>query len=98
MPAEIDAGSLDIRRLGVAVERLVLHDANLWVEVAHDDAGLTDGFHQDEHSHRWTNGLAGVPEALVRPFSGAFALEVHLATACSLGYRPPASDVAKAAA
>jgi hypothetical protein len=90
VPAELDAGSRDIRRLGVAVERLVLCDGDLSVEAWHGHQGLSDGFHADEAGHRWTNGLARLPEALLRPFPGAVTLEVHLMPN-ELAYANPAA-------
>ncbi len=96
VPAEAEAASRDIRRLGVAVERLVLCDGDLSIEAWHAHPGLCDGFHDDEASHRWTDGLGRLPEALLRPFAAAFALELHLAP-CTLEYpvsTPEHSDAA----
>jgi Hint domain-containing protein len=95
VPAETDAASRDIRRLGVAVERLVLCDGDLSIEAWHGHPGLYEGFHDDEATHRWTNGLGRLPEALLRLFDGAFALELHLAST-ALGYRVPAAERAAA--
>jgi Hint domain len=75
VPAETQAGSRDGRRLGVAVERITLGDGDLSIEAWHGHAGLSDGFHHDEATHRWTDGLARLPEALLRPFAGEIALE-----------------------
>jgi hypothetical protein len=98
VPAEVEAGSLDHRRLGVAVERIALRDADLAIETWHNHAALREGFHEDEGSHRWTDGLAPLPEAWLRPFAGAFILEVDLAVS-ELGYRlSPPARIATAAA
>jgi fibronectin-binding autotransporter adhesin len=78
VPAEVDGGSQDGRRLGACIERILLYDADLCVEVGHAHYGLCDGFHDDELSHRWTNGMARLPDLLVRPFAGDFTVEVHL--------------------
>jgi Ca2+-binding RTX toxin-like protein len=87
VPAEVAAASSDIRRLGVPVERLVLCDDDMLLEISHGHAGLHDGFYQDEDTHRWTNGMALLPQALLRPFGGgAMTLEVHLIPN-ALGYR-----------
>jgi len=86
VPAEVDAASRDNRQLGVAVERIVLHDADLSIEAWHSHPKLCEGFHDDEASHRWSDGRARVPDALLRPFAGAFVLDVHLASS-ELGYR-----------
>jgi hypothetical protein len=91
VPAEVDATARDLRRLGVPVERLVLYDAELRIEAGHGHAELRDGFHEDEASHRWTDGFAQLPESWLRPFAGPFTLEVRLISA-GLPYRrqPPA--------
>jgi hypothetical protein len=78
VPAEATAAGRDLRRLGVPVERIVLRDAWLCTEIGHGYPGLHDGFHEDEGGHRWTDGLARLPEELLRPFAGDVAVEVHL--------------------
>lgn len=55
-----------------------MSEGDLSVEAWHGHARLSDGFHADEDGHRWTSGLARVPEALLRAFPGALTLEVHL--------------------
>ncbi len=97
VPAEIVATSRDVRRLGVPVERLALSDANLLVEAWHSHAPLRDGFHDDEATHRWTDGLARLPETLLRPFAGAFTLDVRLGSS-ELGYRSPVAAGARVVA
>jgi len=69
-------------------ERLVLYDANLRIEAGHGHARLAEGFHEDEVSHRWTDGLAPLPAGWLRSFSGEFTREVHL-IAAELPYRRP---------
>ena len=86
VPAEVEAELRDVRRLGVPVERLLLYDADLSIEAWHGHAALTEGFHGDEASHRWTDGMARLPDSLLRPFAGALTLEVHLIPS-ALGYR-----------
>ena len=78
VPAETVADSRDIRPLGVPVERVVLSDANLSIEAWHGHAALCDGFHDDEPTHRWTDGRARLPEAWLRLFSGDITVELHL--------------------
>jgi ELWxxDGT repeat protein len=97
VPARVTAASRDLRWLGVAVERLVLRDPDLSIEVRHGDAALCEGFHPDEGTHRWTDGLARLPEALLSRFPGAVCLEVHLVPG-GLGYRPDAPGHTAAAA
>ncbi|HEX3864938.1 MAG TPA: Hint domain-containing protein [Stellaceae bacterium] len=80
IPAESDPTSFDIRRLGVALQYLVLSDGDVSVEVRHSHPGFADGFHADENSHRWTDGRARIPRMLLSPFPGAVTLDVHLST------------------
>ena len=51
----------DQRQLGVPVHRIVLNGAGVPIEIGPDHPGLTDGFHQDEGTHRWTNGRGVIP-------------------------------------
>ena len=88
VPAEGNPGARDIRRLGLAIDRLVLWDDVLRIEVGHRHPGLCEGFHAAEADHRWTDGLARLPKALLRRFSGPFTLELHL-TSCELPYPVP---------
>jgi Hint domain-containing protein len=94
VPAEVDACSRDRRRLGVPVERICLYDdADFLLEAAHGHAALRDGFHRDEDTHRWTDGLARLPDWWVRGFTGAFTLEIHLVPSL-LAYRLPTATLA----
>ena len=98
MPAETDPAGRDLRRLGVAVERIVLSDDDLTVEASHSCAAFRDGFQSDEPTHRWTDGRARLPDILLRPFPGSLTVEVHLAD-CDLQYRlPPSPEAAPAKA
>jgi Hint domain-containing protein len=98
VPVEIDAASQDIRRLGVPIARIALYDADLSLEAGHGHVALCDGFHEDEASHRWTNGMAKIPDSLLCSFPGALTLEVCL-VASGLRYRtsPPCCVAAEAA-
>jgi hypothetical protein len=78
VPAEVDASSQDRRRLGVALKRIVLRGAGRCNEIGHDHSSLREGFHDDEGGHRWTDGIARLPQELLRPFSGDVLVEVHL--------------------
>lgn len=86
VPAEVDAFSSDRRRLGVPVERIRLQGQDLTVDATHAHAGLNVGFHPDEPSHRWTNGLARLPENWFRSFPAGVAVAIHL-RASDLCYR-----------
>ncbi|MBV9860420.1 MAG: Hint domain-containing protein, partial [Alphaproteobacteria bacterium] len=89
-PAELDAASRDRRRLGVPVERFVLHDSELTIEAGHGHPALRDGFHDDEASHRWTDGAGHLPDAWLHAFPHGATLDLHLVPT-QLGYRPSAS-------
>ena len=90
VPSEVVPASRDKRRLGVPIERIALWDADLLIEAWHGHAALSDGFHDDEATHRWTSGRARLPAALLRPFAGPFTLELRLVPS-ELPYRLPAA-------
>lgn len=78
VPAELELLSTDRRCLGVCVERLVLRDKDLRIEVSHSHPSLCEGFHEaQEGAWRWTDGVGRVPERLLRPFIGGFTVEAH---------------------
>ena len=79
VPDETEAAGGDVRRLGVAIERIVLSGAGLTLDVPHSHIGLCDGFHAAESAHRWTNGGARLPQSLLRLFPAGFSLRVQLA-------------------
>src|SRR5215472_2802386 len=97
VPAEIEPNSGDRRRLGVAVERILLHDAELSVEAWHGHAALAEGFHDDEGTHRWTDGLARLPADWRRLFARDCIIEIRLLSS-GLRYPLAAPDLALAAA
>jgi len=74
----VDGSSQDRRRLGVAVERIVLGGAGLRIEIAHDCPGLGTGFHEDEGGHRWTDGMARLSEEWLHLLAGDGTVEVQL--------------------
>ena len=78
VPHEVEPGSPDRRRLGVLIRRIVLCEDDLRIEIGHGHPSLRDGFHDDEGEQRWTDGLARLPEELLRPFIGDVEVEVHL--------------------
>jgi hypothetical protein len=91
VPAETQPAGGDVRRLGVAVERIVLVDADLTVEVPHGHIGLCDGFHPAEATHRWTDGCGRLPQSLLRLFPAGFTLRLQRAeTALAYPLSPPA--------
>ena len=101
VPAEVLPGSRDIRRLGVPVERIRMFDADMLIETGHSHAALGEGFHGDEETLRWTDGLGRIPDKWVSNFAGAFSLELLLSPS-GLRYRVaspvPAAAVVAAAA
>jgi hypothetical protein len=70
-------GRPDQRRLGINLARVVLRAAAEVVEVAHDDPILVDGFHEAEPTHRWTDGDAAIPPALLARLRGPVEIEIH---------------------
>jgi len=78
VPAEIEAASADRRRLGVAVAVLTLRGNGLSVDVLAGEKLLADGFYPADGGHRWTNGAALFPTALLGLMHGAFSVTVQL--------------------
>jgi hypothetical protein len=77
IPAELELLSSDQRQLGICIRQIVLHDEYLRSEVSHAHPSLDEGFHADEGGHRWTDGMALLPQALLSPFTGRLIVEVH---------------------
>ena len=75
-----DMGGADPRRLGVPVHRLIVKGAGSPVEIGPDHPNLTDGFHQDEGTHRWTNGRGVIPPEVLPDPPGELTIEVHIGT------------------
>ena len=88
VPAEVLLESRDIRRLGLPVERIRMFDADMSIEAWHSQAALSEGFHEDEETHRWTDGLGRIPDKWIGNFAGAFTLELLLFPS-ELRYRVP---------
>jgi hypothetical protein len=93
VPAEVEAASRDRRRLGIPVNRIVLRDDDLRTEIGHARSSLRDGFHEDEKGQRWTDGMARLPDELLRPFTGEVTVELHL---IKPGLRYPLEPLASA--
>ncbi len=79
VPAEFDAAATDRRRLGVALRAIILCGDGLDILVHSDDAALSDGFHEAEAGHRWTDGAGVLPRALLAPLGRDFSVELVLA-------------------
>jgi hypothetical protein len=78
VPAELDVGFIDIRRLGINVSRVVLSSDNVNIVVGCRDTSLVDGFHASEESHRWTDGDARIPAKFLACFDQDMTIEVHV--------------------
>lgn len=76
VPAETDTSSTDRRRLGVPVRKITLRNADLTLDLAAEHPLLRDGFHAREGEHRWTTGMARLPESMLELFTGAFEIEI----------------------
>ena len=74
-----DPTQVDIRRLGVAIANIELHDAagNHQV-IGPADEALGIGFHADEGTHRWTDGKGRIPLAAVAAMRGCFTVSLRL--------------------
>jgi hypothetical protein len=96
-PAEIAAESEDGRRLGVAIQTIVM-DGRL---VALDDKALAEGFYDIEHhgavSWRWTNGSAALVIAPVRSRSASPRMLELLVRATMRSWLAPQFDAVRAA-
>jgi hypothetical protein len=78
VPAEIDPASADRRRLGVAMGGLTLRGNGLSIDVLAGEKLLAEGFYPADAGHRWTNGAAPIPAALLALMDGAFSVTVQL--------------------
>ncbi len=78
VPQDAEAASLDTRRLGVPVERILLTASEARLEIGPECPALCDGFHEGEGSHRWTNGLGVLPRKFFACLIGEIAIEVQL--------------------
>jgi len=78
VPAQMNLLSKDRRCLGVCVQRLVMRDEHLRLEISHSHPALSEGFHDDEEgARRWTAGMGRVPEKFLHAFADGFTIEVH---------------------
>ena len=72
----------DRRRLGVAIDRVLLRHNGQLRRIAVDDPSLADGFHRPERDGgrlwRWTDGDAVFPAACYQGIEGVFILDIGL--------------------
>lgn len=59
------AASRDRRLLGVALKTVELEAGGTRISIPHDSDALAQGFHAAEPHHRWTDGAAHIPAALL---------------------------------
>ena len=78
--------SEDLRRLGVAVQEIVLWRQSAGRALRLDDPALSNGWHAGGDGHRWTKGLAMLPDAVANWVGGPRQLEVRL-VATKVPYR-----------
>ena len=62
------------------MHRIVVKGAGAPVEIGPDHPGLTNGFHQDEGTHRWTTGRGIIPPDVLPGSAGELTIEVHIGT------------------
>jgi len=79
VPAELGTAR-DPRTLGVALRRIALRQGTRFRVMEAADAALADGFHPFEADCglRWTDGDAGLPDALFDGFDGPAELVLHV--------------------
>jgi hypothetical protein len=78
VPALVEPGALDRRHLGVALRRMRLRSQFATLDVCHDHPAFRQGFYAAEEKHRWTDGYALVPPALLAPITDDFTLDVDI--------------------
>ena len=76
IPASLDLGA-DLRRLGVAVQDIVLWRHNVGRGVRLDNPALVDGWHAGDKGHSWTKGMAMLPADVARWVGGPRQLEIR---------------------
>jgi VCBS repeat-containing protein len=92
VPGHLHPEPGDLRRLGVCIGGLAIHDASGAAAIALDDPGHR-GFHPPEGAHRWTNAAAGIA---LPPYQGAARLDIAIIAAAARwrGVTPRALDLA----
>jgi hypothetical protein len=89
-------GSADSRMLGVNVVKLVLWCGSAAVEIPHWEPALSEGFHADEPTHRWTDGDAAIPPHLFAGLSGNLTVEIHTLSSTLRYWAEPSDGFAAA--
>jgi hypothetical protein len=78
VPAETGVTSTDCRRLGVCIRRITLRDTDLTLDLVPGHHMLRAGFHEREGEHRWTDGMARLPQSVIELFTAPLHIEVAL--------------------
>lgn len=95
VPAEYDAASRDRRRLGLDIASLEVETMGGSRTIGLGEPRLRAGWHDDEETHRWTNGEALVPASLLE---GGQALIIRLNALATYAADPAAErDAARVA-
>jgi hypothetical protein len=90
IPAELGVNN-DQRQLGVAVQRIVLHQPGGKLEIDAVSTTLEAGFQPYEAagSFRWTDGAGLIPPAALNVFAPGQPLNIEVYVACTARYRAP---------
>ena len=90
IPSELGVNN-DQRRLGVAVQRIVLHQPGSKLEIHAGSATLETGFqqHEDNGGFRWTDGAGLIPPSALQAFAPGQTLTIEIYVACTAYYRAP---------
>jgi hypothetical protein len=78
VPAETDPAATDRRRLGVCLRRITLRDRDFRFDLLPGNPHLGAGFHENEGTHRWTNGMARLPVRVLALFPGPLDIDIAL--------------------
>ncbi|HET9147325.1 MAG TPA: Hint domain-containing protein [Acetobacteraceae bacterium] len=78
IPGEITPDPRDRRRLGISLSVLSAGEEREWRDIPLDHPALGQGWHAAEPGHRWTDGKAIIPAALL---AGAKRLRLRFAAA-----------------
>jgi hypothetical protein len=90
IPSELGLNG-DQRRLGVAVQRIVLHQQGLKLEIDAESAKLEAGFQRYEPAggFRWTDGAGVIPHCVLGVFAPDHPVSVEVYVAHTARYRAP---------
>jgi hypothetical protein len=91
VPSELGLNA-DQRRLGVAVQRIILRQGAVKIDIDAEAECLGDGFHGYEASgaFRWTDGSASIPGAALAMFTSGEAMAIEIYLGCVARYPMPA--------